>query len=48
MVKYSIAHRGVILFFFTLIAVLGVQAVGDIGKQENPEFPVYQIGRAHV
>ena len=39
MVKYSIAHRGVILFFFTLIAVLGVQAIGDIGKQENPEFP---------
>jgi multidrug efflux pump len=39
MVKYSITHRGVILFFFTLIAVLGVQAIGDVGKQENPEFP---------
>ncbi len=39
MVKYSISHRGVVLFFFILIAFMGFQAIGKIGKQENPEFP---------
>ncbi len=39
MVRYSIAHKGVILFFFALILLMGVKAIGDIGKQENPEFP---------
>ncbi len=39
MVKYSITHKGVILFFFFLVTLLGYQSIKTIGKQENPEFP---------
>ncbi len=39
MVRYSITHRGVVLFFFILIALMGMQAIKDVGKQENPQFP---------
>ena len=39
MVQYSIKHKGVVLFFFILIALMGFKAIGEIGKQENPEFP---------
>ena len=39
MVQYSISHRGVVLFFFILMALMGAASIEKVGKQENPEFP---------
>jgi multidrug efflux pump subunit AcrB len=41
MVKYSLEHKGVIAFFYTLILVAGIFSWQIIGKQENPEFPAW-------
>ena len=41
MIKYSLEHKGVIAFFYSLILVFGIYSWDIIGKQENPEFPEF-------
>ncbi|MBF0451594.1 MAG: efflux RND transporter permease subunit, partial [Candidatus Magnetomorum sp.] len=39
MTKYALHHKGVVLFFFGLIILLGIQSIQKIAKEEFPEFP---------
>ncbi len=39
MTNYSLTNRGVVLFFYFLIVLLGMQSVIKIPKQESPDFP---------
>ena len=39
MTNYALKHKGVILFFFGLIILLGIQSIQRIAKEEFPEFP---------
>ncbi|KPA14023.1 transmembrane drug efflux protein [Candidatus Magnetomorum sp. HK-1] len=39
MTKYALNHKGVVLFFFGLIILLGIQSIQKIAKEEFPEFP---------
>jgi len=39
MTKYALNNKGVIIFFFSLIILLGLQAVDKVPKEEFPEFP---------
>ena len=39
MTQYSLRNKGVVLFFYVLIMMLGISAIKQLPKQEFPEFP---------